>query len=169
MSTLVHLPPPLYFSYKQFMVYDGRVTLPGCEWTEAHTAQGFARRESVACFSTILDFGHADICVGTATYRPRKHYERVIAVPFLVVDGRVLVDGPEETSVQRAFTLANGAYRLVAAQSVVSEDTEAIDLYFERMEHLPERSVMLVADQELDPLEPLVEIAAIAGDGGDGP
>jgi Competence protein J (ComJ) len=84
MTTKTALSPRLYFSYSQFMVYDGSVQLPGCEWTEEHTAQGFARRKSVANFNTLLEFGDADVAVKREAYQPQQEYQRVIVVPFRV-------------------------------------------------------------------------------------
>src|SRR5437879_3970134 len=99
MNTKAPLSPRLYFSYNQFMVYDESVRLPGCAWTDGHYAQGFARRESVANFGTPLEFGHADVTVSRGAYEAKDEYVRVIAVPFLITSGRVIVDGPEEINV----------------------------------------------------------------------
>lgn len=163
MSTKNDLLPKLYFSYSQFMVYDQSVQLPGCDWTEAHTAQGFARRESVVNFNTLREFGYADVAVSRNAYHPQREYQRVIAVPFLVTSGKVVVDGPEETSVERSVTLPPGHYRLVAAQRAIGDDEEVIDLYFEPLTKALEQSIILVADEELRPSMPLIETAEIAG------
>ena len=77
MSTKTALSPRLYFSYSQFMVYDQSVQLPGCDWAEEHTAQGFARRESVVNFNTPLEFGYADVSVSHEAYQPQQEYQRV--------------------------------------------------------------------------------------------
>ena len=63
------LKPRLYFSYSQFMVYD-REHIPGCIWTDGHVAQGFARKESVVCFGTLLEYGHADVSATVGAYSP---------------------------------------------------------------------------------------------------
>src|SRR6185295_10740927 len=89
--------PRLYFSYNQFMVYDQSVQLPGCDWTDDHFAQGFARRESVVNFNALLEFGYADVEISFEPYQPKQEDERVIAVPFHVMSGKVVVEGPEET------------------------------------------------------------------------
>jgi hypothetical protein len=164
MSTITALSRRLYFSYSQFVVYDQSVELPGCAWTDAHSAQGFARRESTVCFNTPLQFGYADVTVRRSAYEPREEYERVIVVPFLVTSGKVIVDGPEESDVERSFALRPGNYRLVAAQRVTGDEEEAIDLFFELLTKPLERSAVLVAGQALNPPSPLIETAGIAGE-----
>jgi hypothetical protein len=163
MPAKLALTSRLYFSYSQFLVYDQSVQLPGCAWTEAHSAQGFARRRSAVCFGTIMEFGHANVTVTVGAYQPSEEYERVIAVPFVVTSGKVIVDGPEETNVERSFDLPVGNYRLVAAQRVVGDEDEIIDLFVEQSVEFSERSVVLVADDGLNPPTPLVETAEIAG------
>ncbi len=164
MSTTTALLPKLYFSYSQFMVYDQSVQLPGCAWTDEHSAQGFARRESTVNFNTPLEFGYADVAVHRSAYEPNSEYERVIAVPFRVVSGNVLVEGPDEMDVERKFTLPPGNYRLVAAQRVTGDEEEVIDLFFEPLTKPLERSAVLVADDALNPSITLLETAGIAGE-----
>ena len=113
MTAKIALSPRLYFSFGQFMVYDESVKLPGCAWTNKHTAQGFARRKSTVNFNTPLEFGYADVVVASA-YQRREEFERVIAVPFLVTSGIVIVEGPEETEPTRMVALPPGDYRLIA-------------------------------------------------------
>lgn len=164
MNTTTALSPRLYFSYSQFMVYDQSVQLPGCAWTDEHSAQGFARRESTVNFNTLLEFGYADVTVRRSAYQPSAEHDRVIAVPFRVASGEVLVEGPEEMDVERAFTLPPGNYRLVAAQRVTGDEEEVIDLFFEPLAELLERSAILLADDALNPPTPLLETAAVAGE-----
>lgn len=106
----------IYFSYSQFMVFDESELLPGCEWTELHSNQGFARRLSTVCFGTLLEFGHACVTVLHEQYNPHNIYDRVISVPFLSVSGIVCVEGPEELNSERVFQIPAGNYRLTAAQ-----------------------------------------------------
>lgn len=157
------LSPRLYFSYSQFMVYDQSEQLPGCDWTEEHTAQGFARRESTVCFGTLLEFGNSDIVVTVGQYRPELQYERVITVPFRSASGRVTVEGPEEMDVERDFELPSGDYRLTAAQTVIGDDEERIDLFFEPVTTPLKHSIIVIADEMLTPPESLIETAEIAG------
>jgi Competence protein J (ComJ) len=174
MNTKTYLSPRLDFSYHQFMVYDQSVRLPGCDWTDERVAQGFVRRESTVSFGTLLDFGFAYVAVASA-YESREEYERVIAVPFLVMSGKVNVEGPEHTvDIERSIALAPGNYRLVAAQRVIRDEEEAdaaivysrkaIDLFFEPLAQPLERSAILVADDALKPPTPLVETAGIVGE-----
>lgn len=155
----------MYFSYGQFMVFDQDVKLPGCDWTDEHFAQGFARRESTACIRALGEFGQADVRAGTGPYVAKDEYVRVIAVPFAVESGVVVVEGPEEMETERTIKLPPGNYRLVVAQAMgVGEEEEAIDLFFERVPQPVPRSEILVRDDELDPPTPLIETAAVAGE-----
>lgn len=158
----VSLTPPLYFSYGQFLVYDQSVVGPGCLWTEKHTAQGFARRESTVCFGTLLEFGDAEVTYELGSFTWEQSYERVIAVPFVVVTGRVIVDGPDERNVQRIMEVPKGNYRLVAAQRAVSDEEEVINLFFEKLDEPLQDSAVMVADNQLDVRGTLLETADIA-------
>ncbi len=131
MSTKSPLPPRLYFSYSQFLVYDAGVKSPGSYWTEDHCAQGFARRESTVSFATILEFGHADVSCARTAFQHDEEYDRVISVPFVVFTGKVIVEGPEELRTGRAVDLQVGNYRVIAAQRIVGDEKEVIDLFFE--------------------------------------
>ncbi len=152
----------IYFSYSQFFVLDRSVELPGCDWTDEHVAQGFARRPSTVSFATMLEFGHADLKVYFAPYEARDHHERVIEVPIEVSSGKVEIGGPEESSNRTIVKLPDGHYRLVAAQTVTADDREDIDLSFERLTAPLARSRILVADDALEPPDPLVETAEVA-------
>ena len=160
--TATALSPRLYFSYSQFMVYDQSEQMPGCDWTEEHTAQGFARRESTVCFGTPLEFGHADVAVIFGPYQPQAEYERVIAVPFRSGSGKVTIEGPEEMDADRVFDVPSGDYRLTAAQTIIGDD-ERIDLFFEPVAAPLKQSSIIVADEMLNPPEPLIETSGIAG------
>lgn len=164
MNTTVLFFPRLYFSYSQFMVYDQSEQLPGCDWTEEHTSQGFARRETTVCFGTPLEFGNADVVVTVGAYRPEAQHERVITVPFRSLSGKVTVEGPEEMDVDRAFDLPCGDYKLTAAQMILSDDEERIDLFFELVAPPLERSAIVIADEILNPPAVLLETARIAGE-----
>ena len=127
MPASIPLPPRLYFSYGQFMVFDAAVSAPGCLWTDIHNAQGFARRESTVSFATLVEFGYADVFYHEGHFQSEKTYERAIAVPFAVVSGKVVVAGPEEIKIARALELPPGNYRIVAAQRLRGDEEELID------------------------------------------
>jgi hypothetical protein len=146
------------------MVYDQSVRLPGCAWTDAHSAQGFARRDSTVNFSMPLECGHANVSASRSSYRPSEKYDRVIAVPFLVTSGTVVVEGPEETNPERSIALPPGNYRLVAAQRVTGNQEETIDLFFEPLTKPLDRSAILLADGALHPPLTWLETAGIAGE-----
>jgi hypothetical protein len=156
------LQPRLYFSYSQFLVYDSAVKAPGCLWTDAHSAQGFARRDSAVSFGTLLEFGFADVSLRRGPFQPSETYERVIAVPFVVSTGRVIVDGPEEIKIGRAIELPVGNYQIVAAQRVLGDDEELIDLFVDKLEEPLRNSKIIVADAMLNPSAQLVETAEVA-------
>ncbi len=162
LASLTTLIPRLYFSYGQFFVYDFSVTAPGCLWTDAHNAQGFARRDSAVSFGTLLEFGYADVRYRLGSFQPNDAYERVIAVPFLVCTGKVIVDGPEEINIQRNFELPTGNYRVFCGQRLVGHKEERIDLFFERLDEPLGKSEVVVADAMLDPPLELVETAEVA-------
>ncbi|MCI0527426.1 MAG: competence protein ComJ, partial [Nitrospira sp.] len=131
----------MYFSYSQFMVSDETVKVPACDWTEDHSKQGFARRLSTVCFGTILEFGTASVNVYLGPYVEREGYERVIAIPFFSPSGRVVVKGPENFTVppEQRLSLQPGHYKLFAAQQVVDEDAELIELYFHWLDEPAEK------------------------------
>ncbi len=153
----------MYFSYSQIMVSDETIKSPGCDWTDDHFNQGFARRLSTVSFRTILEFGTGSVKVHLSQYIETEGYERVIAVPFSSPSGRVVIEGPEEypVPVDRILILQPGHYKLVAAQKLVDEDAELIDLYFHRLDEPAKNSEILVADNELDPPEALLEEAEV--------
>ena len=163
-ATPFTLSPDLEFSYSQFFVYDASVQMPACEWTKEHSDQGFARREGTVAFGTRLEYGKAEVRVYVCSYQPRDDHERVIAVPFVVVSGQVIVDGPEEmeSGRDRNVALPPGSYRLVVAQRVVGDEEEVIDLFFEPLAKPLERSEIIKADDGLDPPDPLIETAETA-------
>ena len=158
------LTPRLYFSYSQFFVYDQSVALlHGLLWEDEHVAQGFARRESTISFATLLEFGHADVTVELRPFVPNNVYERVIVVPFTATTGRVFVDGVDETNmVERFIDIAEGHYRLVAAQRTVGDEEEVIDLFFEKLAEPLQHSEVIVADKQLDVPGTLLETAEVA-------
>ena len=149
----------MYFSFKQFFVFDRSVKLPACSWTQAHYDQGFARRTSNAAFSTLLEFGHADVAVCMRAYGPSGAYQRVIEIPLEIPSGVAVVAGPEEFDDERVVQLERGHYRLTVAQSVEDDDTQLIDLYFEALDSPQLVSHVLVADGELHPSDSLLETA----------
>jgi hypothetical protein len=155
----------LYFSYNQFLIYDESVELPGCDWTDKHVAQGFARRDSIISFGTLLEFGYADATLFSGEFQAHRDYQRVIAVPFLVTSGRVIVCGPEELNAQRQrFNFSPGSYRVVGAQRASGGEEETIDLFFEPLREPLPRSTILVADVALNPPATLLETADVVGE-----
>jgi hypothetical protein len=117
------LSPSLYFSYGQFCVIDRDSDLHGLYWEERHYSQGFATRDSIACFSALAQHGYADVSVALGPYEPAANHDRVISVPFHMRSGLVAVEGPEEVNlVKRNVELAPGNYRLTAAQQYAAAE-----------------------------------------------
>ncbi len=149
----------MYFSYSQFFVFDRSVKFPAVAWTQAHIEQGFARREANAAFSTLLEYGHAEVTVRVGPFASSDGYQRVVEVPLAVPSGVVVVAGPEEFEDDRIVQLTPGPYRLTVAQSVIDADTAVIDVWFELLPSAQLVSRVLVADGELRPPDVLIETA----------
>lgn len=152
----------IYFSYGQFMVFDKSIKLPGCAWTEQHYQQGFARREMNVCFGTLLEFGRGDVSIHLGSYKNLADHQRAIEVPINVPSGEIVIAGPEEIEDKNVFTLSKGAYRLVAAQTVIGDDRELLDLYFEKLREPLSKSRILVGDDVLHDPNPLLESVEVA-------
>jgi Competence protein J (ComJ) len=155
------LMPRLYISYSQFSVYDRNVAAPGCLWTAQNSLQGFARRASTVSFGTICEYGDASVTWELGPFVSSSLHELVIAVPFVVARCELIVDGPEER-VKRLVELPIGDYRLVAAQRLIGEAEEAIDLFFEKVAEPVTQSEILVAVYQIDVPDVLLEDAAVA-------
>jgi hypothetical protein len=162
MSESTGLSARFYFSYYQFLVFDGSVKRPGCAWTEAHFAQGFARRRENVSFRTLLEFGYGDLAVRLGPYAAGIQHERVIEVPLEVRSGEIMIAGPEEMGSEQILDVPIGHYRLTAAQRVSGDDREVIDLYLEWLAEPITRSRIIVADDALRPPSPLVESVDVA-------
>jgi hypothetical protein len=153
------ISPTLEFSYSQFFVHDAGITNPACEWTEAHSRQGFARRDGVAAIGTLLEYGRAEVTLDFGS--PQLHlFERVVAVPLEIKGGAIAVDGPEEDSGVREMPIKNGHYRATIAQRIINGSTEEIGIWLEELALPLEHSELLVVDEALKPQFPLVEIAS---------
>ena len=161
MTTMI-LSPAMYYSYSQFLIFDAAVDSVGCEWTQQHNDQGFARRESVVSVAALSEFGDATVRFSTSAAARGTNwegYERVILVPFSVSSGRVLVEGPEEHNVGREIALPVGHFRLSIAQHVVSEERLEVLLIFEKVLVAELRSQIIVADNALKVSGNLLEFA----------
>jgi Competence protein J (ComJ) len=152
----------IVYSYSQLQVFDSDIDRPGFHWTEEHVEQGFARQSRNVSFATLSSYGTADVAVFVAAYEERGEYERVIAVPFELKSGKLEFGGPEESAHAHGLFLPNGHYRLVAAQTLLADDRERVDLYFEKLDLPLRRSRILVADEQLRPPATLSETAEVA-------
>lgn len=150
------------FSHGQIIVADAAIKAPGNYWTERHSRQGFARRESSVGFATLCAFGHGRLIVDCGGLILYHRYERVIAVPFEVVSGRVEIAGPEEDYGIRVIALEKGNYRLVCGQRLRTDGALELGLTFEPVVSPLTRSEVLVQDAALSPVLPLIESAQIA-------
>jgi len=152
----------IYFSYGQFLVFDSSVELPGLDWTDAHSKQGFARRGRNVAFATILNHGTARVRLFFSSFEPSDSYERVIEVPIFLPSGDVVVGGTEEFDDINRVIVEAGHYRLTCAQSRDGEQGESIDLFFERTRDPITTSRIIHADSEIDVPSTLLEIAETA-------
>jgi len=150
-------------SYSQIMIYDRSIQLPGCEWTEAHSNQGFARRKGTLCCGTLIEYGKGDATVYMGNLDDLEKYERVIETPFYSKTGEVEMAAPDEYPVTRRFQICSGNYSLIVAQRYVDEEMVKIDLYFKGVETPLEKSSILLRDDALNPRDLLIEDAEVPG------
>jgi hypothetical protein len=119
------------FSYNQFVVFDSGIEVPGNEWTEDHSNQGFSKNAFSVSFNTLLDFGLAHVQVFDHEYELNSQDSRVIEVPFYTELGTVHVEGPEENE-PSTVSLEPGQYLLTAAQKAnFDNETLSVCLHFE--------------------------------------
>jgi hypothetical protein len=150
-------------SYSQVMIYDKSVQLPGCDWTETHSNQGFARREGTFCCGTLIDCGKANITVYLGAIDALDKYERVIETPFKAHTGKIGVEGPDEYPIERGFQIEPGIYNLTVAQKFVDEGMVKVDVYFQWIDKPLTKSAILLQDDDLNPPDILLEDAEIPG------
>jgi hypothetical protein len=153
------IPSTLEFSYSQFFVHDAGIRNPACEWTEAHSRQGFARRAGVAAIGTLLEYGTAQVTVEIGSPQLQL-FERVVAVPLEIKGGAIAVDGPEEDFGVREMPIKNGHYRATIAQRIIDGSAEQIGIWLEEVAVPLEHSQLLVIDEALKPQFPLLETAS---------
>jgi hypothetical protein len=152
----------LAISHWQFSVSDDADLDPGIEWTDVHSAQGFARRETVIAFGSIVQSATARLQVFLGPFVPDPAYARVQRVPLRVGSGVVSVAGPWDGRGGTKVSVTPGTYCVVAAQRFVGDEEdeeEAVDLFLEPTTEWPGRSEIIVADAALDPPPVLVETA----------
>jgi hypothetical protein len=150
------------FSYHIFLIYDSDVDLPGNEWTETNSNQGFARRASSVNFGTLFQFGYAQVQVFKNDYLPNKDDERVIKVPFYSPSGKVIIEGPEENA-KNSVIIEPGHYLLTAAQQAeYDEESLLIRLFFSKVETPATKTEIIIKDEQLNPPRELLETSEIA-------
>lgn len=152
------MAPALEFSYSQFFIYDAGLNNPACAWTEAHSRQGFARREGVVAVGTLLEFGKAQVSLEFCE-PSLASFERVVSVPLEFKSGAIAVDGPEETPGARKLPIENGHYRATIAQKRNDDTEEEIKIWLEKVDVPLRRSELIVIDEGLDPPATLLETA----------
>lgn len=152
----------MQFSYGQFLAYDRSESEPGSLWTDRHIAQGFVRRNTSVGIGTLVQFGTATVRTFRGVPSNVDDYDRVIAVPIELRSGVLCVEGPEEYPIQRSTSVLPGAYRLVAAQSLVSDKELTIDIFLETLPETNVSSEILKADKILKATGPLLETGDVA-------
>lgn len=146
-------------SYAQLVVYDAGVRFPACDWTQEHSEQGFARREGTLCIGTLLPHGLAELAAYETGAVPEHDYVRVIETPFHAMTGDIRVEAPDEYPTARGFRVPVGQYALTFGQTVLDEEELKVDLYFANRPTAPERSRIVVQDEDLNPPAILLEHA----------
>lgn len=152
----------MQFSYGQFLVYDQDESEPGSIWTDKHISQGFVRRSESLGIGTLVQFGAANVRTFSGTPASIDVYDRVISVPINLPSGILCIEGPEEYPIQRSINVASGPYRLIAAQSLVSETELSIDIFLEALAETTANSEILKADEALEASGPLLETGDVA-------
>lgn len=156
----------IYASYSQFMVFDDSVRLPGLNWTEAHSRQGFIRSESSIGFGIPYEFGKSRVDVFLGAPPPLEaKCDRAFSVPFYAPTGRIVVSGPEEVppDASQIFEVPLGHYKLTAAIRAVGEQEFDIGIFLEPTQIPVASSVVLVADEYMTANDVLVETGGVAG------
>jgi hypothetical protein len=150
------------FSHNQFLIYDVAVAIPQCEWTDEHSRQGFARRESAICLGTILQSGTASVRVYHGPIVPQQEWQRVIANPFSSPTGRIVVRGLMEMYIAHLVQLRPGFYRIYTCQTLADaqDEHELIELFFLPEDQPMDHSEVILADEGLTPPSVLVEGAS---------
>lgn len=154
----------IYYAYNQFLVYDGTVALPGCDWTDTHVSQGFARRRGVVNFEALGDCGEARVRVFLTGF-PGGDYTRAIDVPLDLDSGELHIHGPEDTDTL-PISVDRGPYRLTAAQRITANAALQVDLFLESVAAPLSGSEIVIQDSPLQPRLPLLEEAGVAGEDG---
>lgn len=157
----------MVFGYNQFIVLDSAVSNAAFQWTDDNMNQGFARQDSVVSFVTLTQYGKADLRVFLSEYTHDAYYERVIAVPFYSVSGKLVVEGPEESGLMKPVEIPKGNYFLFAAQKKVGDDSLrcflGIDLFLERQGNRNDCQI-IKADSLLKPPKTLIQHTSINED-----
>jgi len=152
----------MQFSYGQFLAYDQTESEPGSLWTDKHISQGFVRRSESLGIGTLVQFGAASVRTFSGAPDSIDAYDRVISVPINLPSGILCIEGPEEYPIQRSINVAPGPYRLIAAQSLVSETELSIDIFLQALAETTANSEILKADAALEISGPLLETGDVA-------
>ena len=111
----------LYYSYSQFIVYDGD-DLGDFPWTDIHIAQGFIRRDSEVSIRTLTEYGCASIELFLNAYDGDQNFDRLLKCPFYAKSGHVFVISPDQTDDDSPMLVVDpGHYSLVVGQKFISD------------------------------------------------
>jgi hypothetical protein len=135
------------YSYNQIMVYDSSEKTPGCLWTHQHWRQGFARRDTTICFSTLNQAGKAHLSiVNSAGDVPGVL--RAIRSSLKCSSGKMRIEGPDEFPVERFVKVIPGVYSVTFSQRLDDEGELSVYISFDRVERMS-ASQILKADASL--------------------
>lgn len=159
----------LPFGYNQFIVRDRDADAAGLDWSDRHVAQGFARRDQIISFGTLVGWGRATVHVQLGGQVDSHQYERIVKVPFHCPSGLVELMTPDMAYGESSFFQVEcGHYSVLAAQRLVSDPGRLsahplieVVLLLEPRDQSLDRSEVVKADADLSPQFPLLESADI--------
>jgi hypothetical protein len=123
------------YSYNQIIVYDSLEKAPGCLWTERHWRQGFARRETTICFSTLNQAGKARLSV-VQDAAVIAEVSRTIRASMQCLSGKACIEGPDEYPIERFVRLSPGNYSITLSQRMDPEAGLLLYLSFNQIEQV---------------------------------
>jgi hypothetical protein len=153
----VHLTGPdvLRYSYNQFFVYDSLEKAPGCLWTNHHWRQGFARRDSTICFSTLNQAGKARLSIVDSAAEVTGTV-RAIRAGMQCPSGKARIEGPDEYPIERFVRLSPGDYSVTLSQRIDTETGLWLYLSFDQAERVIPSQILkadALLEQSIIPLE----------------
>jgi len=146
------------YSYNQILVFDSLESTPGCQWSDAHWQQGFARRNSIVSFATLDQAGTAALSI-VEDAGQEEGVVRAIQTSLDVPSGKVCIEGVDEYPISRYVKLIPGVYRVTASQRRDSSRLAIFLSFSHSSQFVP--SLIIKADSLLNPRGELLETSDI--------